>query len=489
MSRHKQKSIKVNFIMNAFLTCSNFIFPLITFPYVSRVLLADGNGKINFATAIVNYFMLFASLGMPLYGVRTCAIVRDDRKKLSRTVKELFTISMLATALSLVVLLVMIGTVPKFQEYRGLLLVLSSNIWLQALGMDWLYQALEEYSYITVRSVAFKIVGIILMFMFVHEHRDYVVYAIITVIGGNGSMVLNYLRSFKLVDRVPLRECNLRQHVKPLFGLFLLSAAWSLYANMDTVMLGFLSNDTQNGYFGASVKIKQMLIACISALGTVLLPRLANYFGNGRTKEFYELLRKDSSFIMVAGFYVVVFCIFDADEIIRFLSGDTYEPAVPAMRVIMLAVFFSALYTMLSNNVLVPQGKERIPTLATVMGLISLTALEVVLIPLLGAVGAAIGTTVGEAVGALILCLYLRRDLSKMFSKENILKCIAASVVASCVLLPVRGLVSDGGLFVRLLLQGSVFTIVYFAALILMREKFTMSVILSRMSWRRSMHY
>ena len=116
------------------------------------------------------------------------------------------------------------------------------------------------------------------------------------------------------------------------------------------------------------------------------------------------------------------------------------------------------------------------------IGLISLTALEVVLIPLLGAVGAAIGTTVGEAVGALILCLYLRRDLSKMFSRENILKCIAASVVASCVLLPVRGLVSDDGLFVRLLLQGSVFTIVYFAALILMREKFTMSVILSRMS-------
>ena len=255
MSRHKRKSIKVNFIMNAFLTCSNFIFPLITFPYVSRVLLADGNGKINFATAIINYFMLFASLGMPLYGVRTCAIVRDDRKKLSRTVKELFTISMVATALSLAVLLVMIECteIPRIQRIA---LVLSSNIWLQALGMDWLYQALEEYSYITVRSVAFKIIGIILMFMFVHEHGDYVVYAVITVLGGNGSMILNYLRSFKLVDRVSLRECNLRQHVKPLFGLFLLSAAWSLYANMDTAMLGFLSNDTQNGYFGASVKIK-----------------------------------------------------------------------------------------------------------------------------------------------------------------------------------------------------------------------------------------
>ena len=472
--------------MNAFLTCSNFIFPLITFPYVSRVLLADGNGKINFATAIINYFVLFASLGMPLYGVRTCAVVREDKKKLSRTVKELFTISMVSTVLSLAVLLVLIGVVPKFQEYRGLLLVLSSNIWLQMLGMDWLYQALEEYSYITMRSIVFQIIGILLMFAFVHDHGDYVVYAIITVVGGNGSMILNYIRSFKLVDRVPLRECNFRQHLKPLFGLFLLSAAWSLYANMDTAMLGFLSNDTQNGYFGASVKIKQMLIACISALGTVLLPRLANYFGNGRTKEFYELLRKDSSFIMVAGFYVVVFCIFDADEIIRFLSGDTYMPAVPAMRVIMLAVFFSALYTMFSNNVLVPQGKERIPTYATLIGLISLTVLEVVLIPSLGAVGAAIGTTVGEAVGALILCFYLRHDLSKMFSVENILKCVASSAIASCVLLPVRELSANGGLFVRLLLQGAVFTIVYFAALILMREKFTMSIIVRKMPWKNS---
>ena len=107
------------------------------------------------------------------------------------------------------------------------------------------------------------------------------------------------------------------------------------------------------------------------------------------------------------------------------------------------------------------------------------------LIPPLGAVGAAIGTTVGEAVGALVLCFYLRHDLSKMFSGENILKCIAASVVASCVLLPVRSLIPDGGLFVRLLLQGSVFTIVYFAALMLMREKFTSSVILSRIPWEK----
>lgn len=480
MARYKQKSIKVNFLMNAFLTCSNFIFPLITFPYVSRVLLADGNGKINFATAIINYFVLFASLGMPLYGVRTCAVVRDDKKKLSRTVKELFTISLVATILSLAVLIVLIVIVPKFQEYRGLLLVLSSNIWLQMLGMDWLYQALEEYSYITIRSVVFKIVGIVLMFMFVHGHSDYVIYAVITVIGGNGSMILNYIRSFKLVDRVPLSECNLRQHMKPLFGLFLLSAAWSLYANMDTVMLGFLSNDTQNGYFGASVKIKQMLIACISALGTVLLPRLANYFGNGRTKEFYELLRKDSSFIMVAGCYVVVFCILDADEIICFLSGDAYEPAVPAMRVIMLAVFFSAIYTMLSNNVLVPQGKERVPTYATLAGLVSLTILEIVLIPSMGALGAAIGTTVGEAVGAMVLCFYLRRELSKIFSGENILKCIVSSMIASCALLLAKDFLAYDNLFIQLLLQGGTFTIVYFASLLLMREKFTMSIILHK---------
>lgn len=481
MARYKQKSIKINFLMNAFLTCSNFIFPLITFPYVSRVLLADGNGKINFATAIINYFVLFASLGMPLYGVRTCAVVRDDKKKLSRTVKELFTISLVATILSLAVLIVLIVIVPKFQEYRGLLLVLSGNIWLQTLGMDWLYQALEEYSYITIRSVVFKIVGIVLMFIFVHGHSDYVIYAVITVIGGNGSMILNYIRSFKLVDRVPLSECNLRQHMKPLFGLFLLSAAWSLYANMDTAMLGFLSNDTQNGYFGASVKIKQMLIACISALGTVLLPRLANYFGNGRTKEFYELLRKDSSFIMVAGCYVVVFCILDADEIICFLSGDTYEPAVPAMRVIMLAVFFSAIYTMLSNNVLVPQGKERVPTYATLAGLVSLTILEIVLIPSMGALGAAIGTTVGEAVGAMVLCFYLQRELSKIFSGENILKCIVSSTIASCALLLTKGFLAYDNLFIQLLLQGGIFTIVYFASLLLMREKFTMSIILRKL--------
>ena len=116
MVRHKhskEKSLKINFLMNAVLTCSNFIFPLITFPYVSRILLADGNGKINFANSVVSYFMLIASLGLPYYGVRACAIVRDDKKKLSRTVTELFVINMATTICSLLFLVCLLYTSPS----------------------------------------------------------------------------------------------------------------------------------------------------------------------------------------------------------------------------------------------------------------------------------------------------------------------------------------------------------------------------------------
>lgn len=472
--KNKQKSLKLNFLMNALLTSSSFIFPLITFPYASRILLADGNGKINFATSIINYFLMLSSLGLPLYGVRTCAVVRDDRKKLSRTVQELFLINVITTAITLVLLAASIALVPKFQDYEGLLLILSCNIWLRTIGMEWLYQALEEYSYITIRSIAFKIVGILLMFAIVHDHADYELYALTTVIGGSGSLILNFIRAFKIVDRVPLRECNLKQHLKPILSLFLLSAAWSLYANMDTALLGFLSNDTQTGYYGAAIKIKQMLLACISALGTVLLPRLSNYFGTGRQEEFYRLLRKDSSFIMVAGFAIVSFCILDAEEIIRLLSGDAYIPAVPAMRVVMVAIIFSGIYTMLSNNVLIPQKKERIPTYATLVSFVVLVSIDIVLVPRYGAFGSAIGATIGTISGAFLLSLCVRKDLCRMFDISNILKTLVSASGATFGTIIVKYATSSAinNVFILLVIQGLTFLVVYLVVLLIIKEPF-----------------
>ena len=182
-----QKSLKQNFIMNAILTMSSFIFPLITFPYVSRILLPVGTGKVSFATSLISYFSIFAQLGIPTYGIRACAKVRDDREALTRTAHELFAINLIMSCISYVALAVALCTMPRLQGDRALYVIVSFTMVLSAIGMEWLYKALEQYKYIAIRSIAFKFLALIAMLLLVQEQEDYVIYGGITIFASSAT--------------------------------------------------------------------------------------------------------------------------------------------------------------------------------------------------------------------------------------------------------------------------------------------------------------
>ena len=195
----KTHSVKFNFIMNAIFTVSSIIFPLITFPYISRVLLVERSGTVSFATSVISYFTMFATLGIPTYGVRACAVVRDDREKLSKTVQELLIISAVTTAITYIVFFILLFAVPQFAAEKQLLMVVSVSIGLTAIGVQWFYNALEQYSYITTCAIIFKLIGLILMVLLVKDPGDYVVYGGIYVVGSFGSYVLNFIRLRKFI--------------------------------------------------------------------------------------------------------------------------------------------------------------------------------------------------------------------------------------------------------------------------------------------------
>ena len=163
----KMHSVTYNFIMNAILTVSSILFPLITFPYISRVLLVEGSGKVAFAISAVTYFTMFATLGLPTYGIRACAQVRDDRGKLSRTVQEILLLNLLISILVYVVYFIVVWNVPRMHEDSTLYWIMSTTIIFNVIGVEWLYKGLEQYSYITIRSIIFKVIALVLMFLFV----------------------------------------------------------------------------------------------------------------------------------------------------------------------------------------------------------------------------------------------------------------------------------------------------------------------------------
>lgn len=254
---------------------------------------ADGVGKITFFTSVVAYFSLFAQLGIPTYGIRACAKVRNDKEKLAKTVQEIFFINFVMSIVVYIALFIAYISVDKFNEEGILFLIFASTLAFNLIGMEWLYKSLEEYFYITVRSLVFKVIGICLMFLFVHDKSDYIIYGMVTIFAGSASSLLNFINIRKHVQFYKLRtDYDFKQHMKPILVLFALSAAATIYTNLDSVMLGFIHGDAEVGYYNTSVKVKYILLSIVTALGTVLLPRLSFYIQNGEREKFLELSNK-----------------------------------------------------------------------------------------------------------------------------------------------------------------------------------------------------
>ena len=392
----KQKSLKLNFIMNAILTMSSFLFPLITFPYVSRVLLPAGTGRVSFANSVITYFVMISQLGIPTYGIRACAVVRDNREKLKKTVNELLIINTVMSVFAYVVFFAALFSVPR----------------LRTIGVEWLYKALEYYTYITVRSIIFKFIALIAMFVLIHDVNDYVIYGGISIFAASASNVFNFIRLRKIVGSEKVGKLDFKQHLKPVFTFFIISCATTIYTNLDNVMLGFMKDDVEVGYYNAATKIKNILVSIVTSLGTVLMPRASYYIQQDMWDEFYALSKKAIKFVLLAATSMMVYFMIFAREGVLFLSGDAFEGAIMPMIIIMPTLLFIGLTNIMGIQMLIPMGQEYAVMISTFVGAIVDLVLNTILIPQLGANGAAIGTLAAELVVLIVQMVYLRKDIS-----------------------------------------------------------------------------
>ena len=412
---NKEKSLKKNFCMNAILTMSQFIFPLITFPYVSRILLAEGTGKVSFATSIISYFAMFAQLGIPTYGIRACAQVRNDKKKLSKTAQEIFIINIIMSILAYIVFFIALCNVPRLKDEKTLLIIVSATIFFNAIGMEWLYKALEQYTYITIRSVIFKFIALIAMFLLIHQQSDYIIYGAISIFASSASNIFNFFNVHKYISLRPVGEYNFKQHLKAVSVFFALSCAATIYVNLDTVMLGFMKTNVDVGYYNAAVKIKTILVSIVTSLGTVLLPRASYYVEHGLKEDFYRITKKAINFVFLVATPLMLYFMFFAKEGIFFLSGNTYGGAIVPMQIIMPTLFFIGLTNIMGMQILVPLGKENIVLYSEIVGAVVDLAINYILIPKYASAGAAIGTLVAEIAVWIVQYIYLRKQIKDAY--------------------------------------------------------------------------
>ena len=458
----------LNFVMNAILTMSQFLFPLITFPYISRILLPTGTGKVSFATSVVSYFALFAQLGIPTYGIRACAKVRDDRKALERTVQELFLINLIMSILAYIVLFLAIAFVPRMRQEKALFLIVGLTILFNAIGMEWLYKALEQYTYITVRSIIFKLIAVVAMFVLVHEQKDYVIYGGISILAASASNVFNFFHAHKYVSIKPVGSYNFRQHLKPIVIFFAMSCAATIYTNLDTVMLGFMTSDAEVGYYNAAVKIKSILVSVVTSLGVVLLPRASYYVECKLMDKFCRITHVALNFVILISVPLTVYFILFAKEGIFFLSGAEYEASIVPMQIIMPTLLFIGLTNIMGIQTLIPLGKEKVVLYSEIAGAVADLLLNVALIPSMASAGAAIGTVVADGVVFAVQFWALRKEVLSAYQKVRYgtIVLALALAIASCLWVKTTAL----GSFASLLVSAILFFAVYGGVLVLRKE-------------------
>ena len=471
----KQKSIKVNFIMNVILTMSTFIFPLITFPYVTRILLPEGMGKVAMSTAVVAYFGLLARMGIPMYGIRACAEVRDDRAQLSKVVHELFFINLGMTGISYLLFLGTVFLVPAFRVEYVLYLIIGSSLFFETIGVEWLYKGLEEYSYITYRSIFFKIIATVATFLFIHTQADYIKYGAITILAASASYLLSFFNLRKYISFQFFSDYRFKPHIKPILFFFATTFAIALSTQVNTVVLGLMKTNADVGLYDSAMKIKSMLVAIVTALGAVLLPRASYYVKQGLFEEFSRISAKAIHFVCILALPLIAYFTLFATNAIHFLCGKLFDGAILPMQVMLPTVLLIGLTNVIGIQILVPLGKEKEVFYSVAGGGVVDLLACFFLIPAFAVVGAVISNLLAELAVFLIQFYYVRKckekvDVGAMLCNVEYGKVFISIVIALWIVNQCRLFIIQD--FLLLLISGSLFLTLYGLCLFVLKERF-----------------
>jgi len=394
------KSLKVNYIFNMLNTVTSLLFPLITFPYASRIMLADGIGQVNFFQSIIQYITLLTCLGIPMYAIRKIASVRDDTAERNKVATEILLLHASLSIMGYVIVALLAAFVTDIQVDIPLFLILSLTIFFTAIGCEWFYQGIEDFKYITIRGLIVKIIAVILLFALVRTKEDILWYAGYLVFGTLGGNVFNFIRLRKFISfrKLPWRELHPLVHLKPALHIFVLNLVVSLYVNLNSVMLGFMSDTTSVGLFTAATKLSHVLLSLVSALGTVMLPRLSNLISTGQKDKFNELVQKSITVVMALTLPLTAGLIMTAKYLIPLFCGNSYEPAILTLQIISPIIIMIGISNVLGIQILYPQGQENKVILCTALGALVNLVLNIWLIPRYAQDGAAVSTLLAETM-------------------------------------------------------------------------------------------
>ena len=471
------QSVKVNYILNLINTGTQMLFPLITFPYVCRVIEADGIGQINFFQSIISYISLFTCLGIPMYAIREIARDRSDVVQMNRTAMEILLLHSMLTLVGYAIVAILCLTVPQIQVNIPLFLILSLTIFFTAIGCEWFYQGIEDFKYITIRGLIIKTVSVVLLFIFVKSKTDLLYYGCYTVFGVLGGNIFNFFRLRKYIHRenIIFSELHIKRHIKPVLKVFSFSVVTSIYLQLNTVLLGFLKNALAVGYFAAATKVMQMLLTMSACLGSVMMPRASHLIAENKEDEFNRLIQKSYDFTLAIALPMTIGLIFCAPSLITALCGVKFEHSILPSQIIAPIILMVAISNVFGIQVLFPKGKINIVTLCCGIGAVADLILNLCLIPFFSYIGTSIAYLGAEVATTVSMYFIGRKYIPIIYFKKSHLTYVLGCIVMAFALYGLSLLQLPT--LTILLLQGCCGVLAYFIILCICKDEMLVQIL------------
>lgn len=424
-----EKKFYINAFLNVMKTAITTMFPVFTYMYVSRIFGTDGMGKLNFSKSYIMYFQLFAMLGVSNYAASCVAREKNDRHKLTVVTYEIAIINFSAMIVSYIALTVSIICFDSISRYSSIIIIYSIQILLQVIGIEWLYNGLEEFRYVTIRSAIFQVLSLAFMLIFVKNKNDLHVYAIIQVVSFGGANVFNIVHSRRYIDGLweCIKQIKPQRHLKSIVLIFFTAFFSTIFTHVDTIMLGVLVDDDAVGLYSAADKFSSLIAGLIGAISVVFLPKVAGLEKENNKDILGKAIITIFNVIQLIAIPCAVGVLLLSEEIILLFSGEDFVPAIVATRILSLRVLLSPINALMALYIFVPMKEEKNSLISTGIAAFVNIVANFILIPVIAQNGAAITTVSAEVIEMLVNLCFLRRIVKTSSIIRNTWNYIIAS--------------------------------------------------------------
>lgn len=417
-------SVKRNFVYNIILTSGNIIFPVITFPLVSRVLGPVGVGEVQFINTFAQYFVMIAALGIPIYGIREIAKTRSNNTELKKTATELLVINFLTSIIFSIVYFLLVLYVDYFSINREFYIVFSLILVTGFGNLEWLFSGLEKFRFIAIRSLLVKVISFVLILLLIKSPEDIGLYVWILAVGFLLNNIWNMCYAWKYVDLKSPVQNGLKRHFKPLLYIFSSIAAISGYVMLDTIILGFIKGYEAVGFYTAGSRLTKPVVPILTALGGVLIPKISEAFHQKDLKTIKDLSDFSFDFVVLIGVPICLGFMLLSDELIILLCGADFLASSLSLKIFAVVVFIIGISNVWAIQILTPAGKDNLVTYSVVGGLIVSIVLNFILIPLYSYNGAAVTNFLTELFVTICFFILVKRNFGFKFDFLLILKAV-----------------------------------------------------------------